>query len=352
MVDGSSGFCNLYFAELSYYETDAMIDRTRRLFSGKPVLALAALVILGGTRACGQTFSFAVIADPHINGSADHKAKLTTAVNWIVKNRAAEKIELVFIAGDIAWGGPRAKRNLSVARGILDRLNQAGILYVPVIGDNEVDFRCEKEFEDTFRRQYAHLSRVLADWRKAHSPVGGKYLQNFSFNYKGCHFVCCDFNSRQAGTEGGELHDFEGGSWPWFKNDIETCRKDKKENIVVVTHIGMFRTGIGLADQFLFAQDDMTKIKRFLNDYREYVDSNYAGHIHQNWHASVWTGLFTTIYHVRITDETWHCRQWPETNGKSTTVRVVRVDSSGSKVSYRQHIRDVEEPDKSKVTPR
>ncbi|MHC4629178.1 MAG: metallophosphoesterase family protein, partial [Planctomycetota bacterium] len=231
-----------------------MIHQTRRLFSVRPVLALAALVTLGGTLACGETFSFAVIADPHINDSADHKEKLTTAVNWIIANRADEQIELVFIAGDIAWGGPRAKRNLVVARGILDRLSRAKIPYVPIIGDNEVQGRCEKEFEDTFRKQYVRLARVVADWRKAPSPVNGKYLQNFSFNYKGCHFVCCDFNSRRAGNEGGELHDFAGGSWPWFKNDIDTCQKDKKENIVVVTHIGMFRTGIGLADQFLFAQ--------------------------------------------------------------------------------------------------
>ena len=351
-MDGSSDLYSLCFAELSYYDTDAMTDRTRRLFSGKPMLALAALVTLGGTLACGETFSFAVIADPHINGRPDHNAKLKTAIDYIIRRKDNKGIELVFVVGDIGWGGPRAKRNLKVAKEMLDRLNRANIPYIPIIGDNEVQGRCEKEFEDTFREQYDRLARVLADWRKAPSPVNGKYLQNFSFNYKGCHFVCCDFNSRQARDEGGELHDFAGGSWPWFKNDVETCQKDKKESIVIVTHIGMFRTGFGLADQFLFAQDDMTKIKRFLNDHREYVDSNYAGHIHQNWHASVWTGLFTTIYHVRATDETWHCRQWPETNGKSTTVRVVRVDSSGSKVSYKQHIRDAEELNKSKVTPR
>ena len=334
------------------YNTDTMIDRTRRLSSARPVLALVALVMLGGTRACGETFSFAVIADPHISGSADRKAKLATAVNWIINNRAGEDIELVFVVGDIAWGGSRANRNLRVARAILDRLNQAGVPYVPIIGDNEVEYLCEKEFEDTFSEQYGRLRKVLANWRKAPTPVNGKYLQNFSFNYKGCHFVCCDFNSRQAGAEGGELHDFAGGSWPWFRNDIETCPKDKKESVVIVTHIGMFRTGIGLADQYLFAQGDMTKIKSFLNGYRAYVDSNYAGHIHQNWHASVWTGLFSTIYHVRATDETWHCRQWPEDNRRSTTVRVVRVDSDGSKVHYKQHIRNAEEPGKSKVTPR
>ncbi len=328
-----------------------MIDRIRYLFSSKQVLALAALVLLGGIRACGETFSFAVIADPHINGDLYPKAKLTTAVDWIINNKAGYGIELVFVVGDIAWGRSRGGRNLTVARGILDRLNQAGIAYVPIVGDNEIQGGCEIEFENTFSEQYGRLAKVLADWRKAPSPVNGKYLQNFSFNHKGCHFVCCDFNSRQAGVEGGELHDFAGGSWPWFKNDIETCPKDKKESIVIVTHIGMFRTGIGLADQYLFAQDDMTKIKRFLNGYREYVDTNYAGHIHQNWHASVRTGLFTTIYHVRTTNDTWHCRQWPEGSRQATTVRVVRVDSDGSKVSYKQHIRDAEEPDKGKVTP-
>ncbi len=334
------------------YNADAMIDRTRRPFSRQPVLTLLALVVLTGTCARGETFSFAVIADPHVSGRADRKAKLTTAVNWIINNKAGEDIELVFVVGDIAWGGSRANRNLRVARGILDRLNQANIPYVPIIGDNEVEHLCENEFEDTFSEQYKRLGKVFADWRKAPTPVKGRYLQNFSFNYKGCHFVCCDFNSRQPGGEGGELHDFEGGSWPWFRNDIETCPKVKKESIVMVTHIGMFRTGIGLADKFLFSADDMNKIKRFLKGYREYVDSNYAGHIHQNWHASVWTGLFSTIYHVRTTDETWHCRQWPEGNGRAITVRVVRVDSDGSTVSYKQHIRNAEGPDKSKMTPR
>lgn len=334
------------------YNTDAVIDRIRRPFSRQPALALLALVMLIGACARGETFSFAVIADPHLSGRADRKAKLATAVNWIIDNKVRENIELVFVAGDIAWGGSLANRNLRVARGILDRLNQAGVSYVPIIGDNEVEYGCEKEFEDTFSEQYGRLGKALANWRKAPTPVNGKYLQNFSFDYKGCHFVCCDFNSRVPGGEGGELHDFAGGSWPWFKSDIETCPKVKTESIVIVTHIGMFRTGVGLADKFLFSADDMNKIKRFLKGYRGYVDTNYAGHIHQNWRASVWTGLFATIYHVRTTDETWHCRQWPEDGSRATTVRVVRVDSDGPKVSYKQHIRNAAGPDKSKVTPR
>jgi len=88
----------------------------------------------------------------------------------------------------------------------------------------------------------------MANWQKAAIPVKGKYLQNFSFDHKDCHFVCADFASRKVGDEGGELHDFEGGTWRWLKNDIEKCSKTKKENILIMTHIGMFRTGFEVAD--------------------------------------------------------------------------------------------------------
>lgn len=292
----------------------------------------------------GRTFSFAVIADPHINGSSDHNAKLKAAIDWIIGNKDGEDIELVFLVGDIAWGGPRANRNLKRAKEMLDQLDRAGITYVPMIGDNEIQLGCEKEFAETFEPHYRRLAKVLPRWKKVPLPVNGKYLQNFSFDYKGCHFICSDFNSRKRDDEGATLHDFAGGSWPWFKNDVETCPKDKKEGVVVVTHIGMFRTGFGKADEYLFSQDEMKKIKGFLYDYRDYVDTNYAGHIHQNWRASVWTGLFTTIYHVRTTDETWYCRQWPEGDDRSITVRLVEVDSDGRKVSYKQHVRNAQEP--------
>ncbi|MEA3224425.1 MAG: metallophosphoesterase [Planctomycetota bacterium] len=321
-----------------------MTDRIRRLFSSRGVFILLALSVMIVAPGYGRTFSFAVIADPHIDGSSDHNAKLKTAVDWIIGNKDGENIELVFVVGDIGWGGPRAHRNLKQAKGMLDRLGSAGIAYVPVIGDNEIQGGCDREFAETFHVQYRRLAKTLPGWRKAPIPVNGKYLQNFSFNYKGCHFICSDFNSRKRGNEGGELHDFAGGSWPWFENDIKACLKEKKESIVIVTHIGMFRTGFGKADDFLFSKDEMKKVKGFLWDYRDYVDSNYAGHIHQNWHASVWSGLFATIYHVRATDETWYCRQWPEAADRSITVRVVEVDSDGARVSYKQHVRNAREP--------
>ncbi len=306
---------------------------------------LSALVILTASAGYGETFTFAIIADPHIDGNVDNKTSLISAVDWIIDNKDKKDIQLVFVIGDIAWGGSRSNRNLKIARAILDRLNEAAIPYIPVIGDNEIQRRCEKEFDVIFKKQYRYLDGVLGHWRKAPTPVKGMYLQNFSFDYKGCHFVSCDFNSRKKDDEGGELHDFEGGSWPWFKKDIETCQKAGKESIVIITHIGMFRTGFSSADQYLFSHDEMNKMKSFLYDYREYVDSNYAGHIHQNWNSVVWSGLFTKIYHVRTTDETWHCQQWPEANDNGVTIRLVQVSSDEDKVSYIQHLENVQESD-------
>ena len=214
-------------------------------------LILWGVLVSAFSQASGETFSFVVIADPHMNGNPSHKARFEKAVDWILCNKDCKDIELVFVLGDIAWGGARGNRNLQIAKAILDRLNKALIPYIPVIGDNEVQVGCEKEFQEVFAPQYERLSRTLDNWQKSSVPVANMFLQNFSFDYKDCHFVCPDFNPRKTSAEGGELHDFKGGSWPWFKNDIKQCPKSRKENIVMMTHIGMFRTGFGFADQFL-----------------------------------------------------------------------------------------------------
>ena len=306
-------------------------------------LSLLSVVIAAVHPAYGETFSFAVIADPHVSGNPERKARFVTAVDWIVSNKESKNIELTFVLGDIAWGGSGGKRNLAVAKKILDRLKHNGITYLPIIGDNEVQSGCEKEFQEVFGPHFNTISGTLDNWRKASIPVAGKYLQNFSFNYKGCHFVCPDFNSRKGGGEGGELHDFAGGSWPWFKNDIERCVKPKKENIVIMTHIGMFHTGFKFADQFVFSESEMDKVKSFLNGYKDNVDSNYAGHFHLNWYVPVWSELFVPLYHVRVTDETWSRVQWPEVEDPGLTVRWVQVDNSGMKISYHQNIEIISE---------
>jgi len=56
----------------------------------------------------------------------------------------------------------------------------------------------------------------------------------------------------------------------------------------------------------------------------------------------VWSGLFTPLYNVRITDETWYDTAWPESDDREVTVRLVQVNSNGPRVTYAQHIQNVE----------
>ena len=139
------------------------------------VLKYLALLLLGAVVAVinpayGETFSFAILADPHISGNPVRKAKFEAAVDWIISNKESKDIELAFVLGDIAWGGTRGNRNLATAKKILDRLSNNGITYIPIIGDNEVQSGYEKEFQEVFGPHFKILSDKLDNWRKASAP--------------------------------------------------------------------------------------------------------------------------------------------------------------------------------------
>ena len=113
------------------------------MFSKYLELLLVSAVVAVINPAYAETFSFAVVADPHISGNPDNRAKFETAIDWIISNKDSKDIELTFVLGDIAWGGTKNNRNLAIAKKILDRLKHNSITYIPVIGDNEVQYGCE-----------------------------------------------------------------------------------------------------------------------------------------------------------------------------------------------------------------
>jgi len=325
-----------------------------KCFETRRKLVLAGLLILllaAAGRA--ESFSFAILADPHVPGGAENRQCLQRAVEWIIANRVDKKIELVFVLGDIAWGGSDTQQPMADAKQILDPLNEAGVPYVPLPGDNEVQAGSIRDFAETFQPQFERLAGLVESFSKAAGPEGLD-LQNFSFDYKGCHFICADFLSRQKGHEGNVLHTMEGGTWPWFQTEVETCPKPKKENIIILTHIGLYTTGVPILDRFLFTWDDMKKIKDFLLPYRDNVADNYAGHIHQNWQSVVRGGpLLAPIYTAWMTDETWFS---PPGYDKEITVRWVEVkpepdhqpdpDRDADVITYRQNLENVAPQDR------
>lgn len=286
----------------------------------------------------GIPFSFAVLADPHVDGNPAHREYLVRAVDRLIEERDAWGIELVFIVGDIAWGGTAELTNLADAKGILDQLQVAGMHYVPVLGDNEVQAGDDQEFHEVFSAQYQHLAGVLEGWQQMPTPVNGYYMQSFSFEHRGCHFVSADFISRDPGSEAAELHDFAGGSWPWFQADIETAAHGPAERVNVFTHHGMFLTGFSSVDRYLISTADMEQIVEFLCPYRDHVAATYGGHIHQNWIWEVSCSSGELIYEVWITDDGFDAVVPPEQDDDRITIRVVEVSKTADGFVYEQHL--------------
>jgi hypothetical protein len=246
----------------------------------------------------GDSFSYAVIADPHVSGGPDSSPaqRLQQAVDWVNAHRDQENIDLVFVVGDIGWSG-----NAVTAKSILDGLDMP---YAPVIGDDEIAAGAELEFRDTFEPVYQSLEAMAGDpgsgfsnWTKAPGPVWNPDIgdwstfQNFAFDYRGVHFVGLDWVLRDMSIgigEEAELHDFAGGTFPWFTNYVETCSKDKQENIVMFAHHPMLTLGGEwgeiLAALGAFAPGEFQQLSDFLTDpaqdYGNYVYAAYTGHFH------------------------------------------------------------------------
>ncbi|MBN1344756.1 MAG: metallophosphoesterase [Phycisphaerae bacterium] len=267
--------------------------------SGVACFVLACLLLSSPLLAAtGDSFSFVVIADPHVSGGAgsEYAQMLLQAVDWVNNHREQENIDLVFAVGDIGWGG-----GMSVAKSILDGL---AVPYAPILGDDEVAAGDEVPFHDTYTPTWQSLDALasnpdsgLSNWQKAPGPVsnpevgGLSYLQNFAFDYHGVHFMALDWVPRDMSgrvNEEAEIHDFEGGTFPWFTDYIANCSKDKQENVVMLGHHPMFTLGgyFGeiLASLGAFSPPEFEQISDFLNDpnhsYRDYVANYYGGHYH------------------------------------------------------------------------
>ena len=103
-------------------------------------------------------FSIALIADPHIGGGGEHSERLRQVIQWLNAHQESRTIDIVFVLGDVGWGG-----GLSESKELLDELE---ILYVPIIGDNEIHFGDEENFGTVYGSQYEQLSESVEDWYK------------------------------------------------------------------------------------------------------------------------------------------------------------------------------------------
>jgi len=261
-----------------------------------------------------HSFSFVVLADPHIAGSVEHEERLSEAVAWINTESEARRIELVLVVGDIGWS-----TGLERSRELLDELE---VTYVPLIGDNEVQTDDEERYTEVYASQFERLSDELDEWDKQIGsvihPVSGEpaWLQNLRFEHRGVLFVGLDTIVR--GVKGnlgelGSLNNYAGGSWPFLEQVLSDAEFRPYESIVLAGHVPIM---LGALDT-----QQMTDVATLVGPVGEWVYAHFAGHLHID-HEQV---LDDQGFNLYVTDATWD---------DNITLRVVDVYSNGERMEY------------------
>gem|GEM_PF-2443409 len=212
------------------------------------------------------------------------------AVNEINKIASSQNIAFVAVLGDLTEAAEASE--LRAAKQILDNL---AVPWIPVMGNhdtwpntvNEIAPPCcppvESYFDTIMGVQYAELAAEMPGWGKespalVYDPEAGRdtYFQNFFFDYGGFHFIFLDFNDRLGYPEG-QLHDFPGGTWSWFKEHMQEFVQQDPErsgDVILLAHHPMREDG-AYSDKHTFTAAELDDISDFTNNaYYSYVDSS------------------------------------------------------------------------------
>ncbi|MFV1957996.1 MAG: metallophosphoesterase [Planctomycetota bacterium] len=274
----------------------------------------------GGVRATPQPlFSFVVLADPHVSWAPDAAQRLEACIDWIEANRDARAIEVVLVVGDLGTPGK--------AKQVLDGLD---VPWVPVIGDNVIQGGGEATFDATFEPQYDALATDFPTFVRSPTPVPNGagdafYLQNFSFDHGGVHFIGLDWCTRTIGgatAEQADLHDFPGGTLPFLAADLAACPKDRLENVVLLSHHPMHDVLDGAGS---FSPGELDAVEATTAPYADHVVADFAGHYHFAWKDRENAGGFE----VFVSDAVWD---------DDATLRLVTVLDDGTRLQYAQEV--------------
>lgn len=269
-------------------------------------------------------FRFAVLADPHITSAdGDRPERLAAAVDWINAAALERDLRFVLVLGDIAWSD-----GFDTARGALARLE---IPYVPINGDNEVQFGADGTFDEVFLAQYQTLSATFDGWEMGATAVHDldadrdTWFHNLAFDYQGVRFVGLDWASRHLGgpeSELGVLHDYPDGTMPFLRSQLPADAASRPlESVVLFSHIPMHLGGFDLKGT--------TALTDEVGPVGGSVWANLAGHYHFDGEERVEEGGYDVI----VSDAVWD---------DDVEVRVVSAAANEETFSWRTEIVVVE----------
>ena len=310
-------------------------------FVSKTVIAQADTIVNSyNSRLSGASkkFSFVHISDVHIGESMGdygsvgfddfpHKSftgysvqRLKKAVEWINENAKKLDIHFVAVTGDLTDSGERSE--FMKCKELLDMLT---VPYIPLIGNHDVWPYISEEIESShpngdsvlneiFSETFDNLKTFFQNWNdgtkntRIFNPEtkSYNYLQNFSFQYKDHVFIFGDFSSRYHATyppgpgigPQANLMDFEGGSWDWWKREIQQHSSKKKNNVFLFSHHPPTKDPWAFVNSFSFRE--YRKITRFLHHHKHQLAAWFAGHIHRDkvYGVSKWNKNSQVIWGV------------------------------------------------------
>ena len=238
-------------------------------------------------------FSFAVIGDAHVTSMGENQQRLQAAVDHINSIADDRMIELALIVGDVGWNG-----GLEIAR---DTLAGLDALWVPIPGDNELHSGEEAIWGDVFAEHYAALASELDDFVLAPTPSWNpdfeqdSWFRNGSFAWRDVHFVTLDWISRDSGMMGefGEIHDFEGGTFPFFEATLTGLPEGLEEDVFLAAHNPMHPGS--------FTIEEMERIGSVTTPLASRISAAFGGHYHGNAEELSMDEGFQVI----VVDATW-----------------------------------------------
>ncbi len=269
-------------------------------------------------------FSFAVLADPHLYGSADNDARAEAAVAWVNEHAGERGIELVILVGDIAWN-----TGTETAPGLFAEL---AVPWVPVTGDNEIQSSDEEAFYLAFEPQWQALGGELDSFAYAPMPVDNpehdaqSWFTNLVFQHRGVTFIGLDWCSRTIGGVFGEmadLHDFDGATFDWWLAALEGVDETTRDSVVMFSHHPMHLSPAA------FDLAEMETLETASTASWPQIHASLAGHYHMDGDEVLDSGA----WEVFVTDATWD---------DENRLRVVDVSSNGRLFAYEHELVAVE----------
>jgi len=246
-----------------------------------------------------EPFSFAVITDLHIGRGDYLEARLQHVVQWLTDNWCEQwsngqcvrrKFDFVVVLGDISNNDQPLQ--LKRAKEILDLLNDAGLFYVPVLGNHDIEQGLLSGSASNFDMVFKEVIERLPEAQSNCGNPAPDDLQNFTFRYKGVTFIGLDFVSRHFPWANPVLHIGTGDCLQHALSQAGAA--DPAGPVIVLAHhplLSGYECRTELRVPFaeiacplmtFFDEQDLWDLRGMIDTYRpsEGTVTSFGGHIH------------------------------------------------------------------------